>query len=231
MTQRTTIDREHLRRIGVIIKLPGRSGDYLTHDGLVRLAHEHGIESIETDLISWDPEARAAVVKATAKGSRGTYSDYGDACPDNVGRTIAGACVRMATTRAVSRSLRLYTGLGLTCSSELPGNAPQPAPEAPQRAADPEPQLTPLSMLRLAVKRDLGARTMAELDMLARYLRRVNDTNEPHWPGWAELEHDPDGPEWAMMRIQRMITQDGLHPPEILQAAIDEHTPREEATP
>lgn len=229
MTQRTTIDREHLRRIGVIIKLQGR--EYLTHDGLVRTAHDLGIESITTEIVSWDPEARAAVVRAVASGGRGTYSGIADASPENVGRAIASACLRMAETRAISRALRLYTGLGMTCTSELPGNAPQPAPEAPQRAADPEPQPTPLSMLRLAVKRDFEPQGMTELNMLARHLRRVNDTNEPFWCDWFALEEDPDGPEWAMMRIQRMITQEGLTPREILQAAIDEHTPREEATP
>jgi len=225
MTNRTTIDREHLKRIGVIISLQGRQ--YLTHDGLVRLAHDLGIESIKTEIISWDPETRAAVVIATAHGARGTYSGIGDASPENVGRAIASACLRMAETRAISRALRLFTGLGMTCTSELPGNAPQPATEAPQRDADPEPGPTPLSMLRVAVKRDLGARTMAELDMLARYLRRVNDTNDPHWLGWAELENDPDGPEWAMNKIQRLITQQGLKPSEILQEAIDQHTPKE----
>ncbi len=216
----STIDRDQLRRIGVIIKLQGR--EYLTHDGLVRLAHEHGIESIETRIESWDPEARAAVVTATAHGARGTYSGIGDANPSNVGRAIASACLRMAETRAVSRALRLYTGLGMTCTSELPGNAPQPA-EAPQRAEVPPPEPTPLDMLRQTVKGPMGAKSLSALDMLARYLRQVPDTNEPHWDTWRELEEDPDGPEWALARIGRLTTQEGIRPVEILQAALDAH--------
>ncbi len=216
----STIDRANLRKIGVIIKLQGR--EYLTHDGLVRLAHDHGIESIETRIESWEPGERAAVVTATAHGSRGTYTGIGDASPSNVGRAIASACLRMAETRAVSRALRLYTGLGMTCTSELPGNAPQ-AEEAPQRPAAPPPDPTPIDMLRSSVKGPIGARKRSELDMLARYVRQVPDTNEPHWQTWAELEADPEGPEWALARIGRMTAQEGIRPSEILQSAIDAH--------
>ena len=230
MSGNNQIDREQLARMGVIIRLNGKP--YLTHDGLLRVAHDNGLASIETELVSWDPEARAAVVKATAVGTRGTFSDYGDACPDNVNRAIASACLRMSSTRAVSRCLRLYTGIGLTCTSELPGNRPdasipqEPEPARPvkqhQAPAEDEP-LTPLMMLRSTVKDLIKARKVSELDMLARYFRQVNDTNEPYWENWKELEADEDGPEWALGRVRRLIAQEGLQPPEILQAAIDAH--------
>lgn len=225
------IDRKHLANIGVITMLQGRP--YLNHDGLLMVAHDNGLASIETELISWDPEARAAVVKATATGTRGTFSDYGDANPDNVNRAIASACLRMSSTRAVSRCLRLYLGIGLTCTSELPGNrgepreaqaAPavrQPAPQPPETLED--ENITPLAMLRTLVKGPIGARKVSELDMLARYFRRVPDTNEPMWDSWEELEADPDGPEWALGKVRRLTTQEGLKPNEILQAAIDAH--------
>jgi hypothetical protein len=225
------IDRKHLANIGVITMLQGRP--YLNHDGLLMVAHDNGLASIETELISWDPEARAAVVKATATGTRGTFSDYGDANPDNVNRAIASACLRMASTRSVSRCLRLYLGIGLTCTSELPGNrgearAPQSPPVAgesfAQSSETPEEQnITPLAMLRTLVKGPMEARLMSELDMLARYFRRVPDTGEPMWDSWQELEDDPDGPEWALGKIRRLTTQEGLKPKEILQAAIDAH--------
>ena len=41
--------------------------------------------------------------------------------------------------------------------------------------------------------------------------------------GDVELEDDPDGPEWALGKIRRLTTQEGLKPKEILQAAIDAH--------
>lgn len=135
------IDLDKLRARGGAIRLQGR--EYVTHSGLLWLAHDHGIESIETDLISWDRADRAAVVKATAIGSRGRFTGYGDADPSNVGRAIAGACLRMAETRAVNRALRLYTGLGMTSAEELPGGATRraaadaPAPRQPSAPAPP----------------------------------------------------------------------------------------------
>jgi len=108
-----------LKRSGAIIQLQGRS--YVTYKGLLWVAHRAGLESVDVELIEYDPESRRAIVKATVKGSRGTYSDIGDASPDNVGKLIAGATIRMASTRAQSRALRSMLGIGITSLSELPG--------------------------------------------------------------------------------------------------------------
>lgn len=133
------IDLDKLRKRGGIIRLQGK--DYVTHSGLLWLAHESGIEAIDTELVTWEPSRSAAVVRAVATGSRGRFTGYGDADPGNVGRTIASACLRMAETRAVNRALRLYTGLGMTSAEELPGPAARPMratqadAEAPPRRA------------------------------------------------------------------------------------------------
>ena len=134
------IDLKLMKKRGYIIKLQGR--EYTTHAGLLATAHEHGLEGIWVDMVSWDADKRAAVMKATAKGTRGTYTDYGDADPSNVGKNIATACIRMASTRASSRALRLYLGVGMTTFEELPGNAkpdptPPPAPDVPDEPAAP----------------------------------------------------------------------------------------------
>jgi hypothetical protein len=131
------IDLKLMRKRGYIIKLQGR--EYTTHAGLLATAHEHGLEGVWVDMVSWDADKRAAVMKATAKGARGTYQDYGDADPTNVGKNIATACIRMASTRASSRALRLYLGVGMTTFEELPGNSPAPAPkkEEPQPLTEP----------------------------------------------------------------------------------------------
>ena len=115
------IDLDYLRSIGAVIRLQGR--EYLTHPGLLRVAHENGLKSIETELLSWDREAWAAVVRARVVGERGIYTGLGDASPENVGKQVVGATLRMAETRAINRGLRLYTGLGMTTTDELPGDA------------------------------------------------------------------------------------------------------------
>ena len=107
-----------LEKAGAIIKLQGRK--YVTFKGLLWIAHQHGLESIDTDMVYHDPKERSAIFKATVKGSRGCFSDYGDACPDNVSGQIKKACVRMASTRAQARALRQYLGIGLCSLEELP---------------------------------------------------------------------------------------------------------------
>lgn len=115
----TKIDKDDLRRAGAIIKL--RNKEYTTHAGLLMVAHDNGLESLHVEMVSYDPTTREAVMKATVSGERGTYTDYGDASPKNVGTMIADACIRMASTRASSRALRFYLGVGMTCREELPG--------------------------------------------------------------------------------------------------------------
>ena len=133
-----------LRTSGAIIKLQGR--EYVTFRGLLYVAHQAGLERIDVDLVSWDESSRSAVCKATVTGSRGTFSDYGDASPSNVNRMIANACLRMSSTRSQARALRSYLGVGITTLEELPGDAP-----ARQEAA-PAPALDVAAAARYAVK-------------------------------------------------------------------------------
>lgn len=123
------INLDKLRRSKVIVKLQGR--EYVTFSGLLWTAHDNGLTSINTEIISWEPDARAAVVRAVVEGARGRFTAHGDANPDNVGRNIVGACLRMAETRATARALRCYLGIGATALSELPGEQPALTTEPP----------------------------------------------------------------------------------------------------
>ena len=117
-----------LRDSGGIIRLQGR--EYVTFRGLLFVAHEAGLESIDVKLVSWDPESRNAILMATVTGQRGTFTDIGDASPTNVNRMIANATIRMASTRAQARALRSFLGVGFTSLEELPGDRkPEPKPQ------------------------------------------------------------------------------------------------------
>ena len=140
MPAKMTIDLKYLWEIGAITNLQGR--DYQSPPGLLRVAHEHGLTSITNVLVSWDAGKRAAVMRCTVTGERGTYTAYGDANPGNVSKNIATATLRMAETRAVNRALRLYTGLGMTTTEELPGDHDdQETPAAPPKADKPAPKM------------------------------------------------------------------------------------------
>ena len=134
------IDLPYLRKMGAIIKLQGK--EYTTHQGLLYVAHQQGITSITTELVSEDTDKRRAVFKSTATGERGAFTGWGDADPSNVGKMIANAYLRMAETRSISRALRLYLGIGMTAYDELPGKeqeTPAIPPLAPEPVVEPEP--------------------------------------------------------------------------------------------
>jgi len=125
MTQNPTtkkqIDIQAMRRAGALIDLKGKT--YVTYKGLLWVAHQHGLASIEVEMVAWDPDRHEAIMKATIIGSRGTFTEYGDATKQNCGRMMHTCLPRMAATRAKSRALRDYLGIGICSLEELPGDS------------------------------------------------------------------------------------------------------------
>jgi hypothetical protein len=96
---------------------------YITHAGLLRLAHRKGCVGIETDLEkrASDPLINRWVFRAviyTSPNSVG-FVGYGDADPSNTSPLVRGAELRVAETRAVNRALRKAYGIGLCSVEEL----------------------------------------------------------------------------------------------------------------
>jgi hypothetical protein len=108
---------------------------YVTHAGLLRLAHRKHCSGIETRLEKQysDPSASRWVFKAIAYNSTLSkgFVGYGDADPSNVSSLVHGAEMRVAETRAVNRALRKAYGIGL-CSVEELGSVPRSHIPAPQ---------------------------------------------------------------------------------------------------
>jgi hypothetical protein len=101
---------------------------YVTHTGLLRLAHRNHCCGMQVETVEalCDAAAHRFVLKATvypAKDSAG-FVGYGDADPANVSALVRGAELRMAETRAVNRALRKAYGIGL-CSAEEIGSSPR----------------------------------------------------------------------------------------------------------
>ncbi len=96
---------------------------YVTHSGLLRIAHRRRCSSITTTLQKGvsDSVAGRWVFKATvykSPRSKG-FVGYGDADPSNVSSLVHGAEMRVAETRAVNRALRKAYGIGLCSVEEL----------------------------------------------------------------------------------------------------------------
>jgi hypothetical protein len=112
---------------------------YVTHAGLLRLAHRKHCSGIKTTLERRysEPSASRWVFRAIVYNScfsKG-FVGYGDADPSNVSPLVRGAEMRVAETRAVNRALRKAYGIGL-CSVEELGSFSAPTPPShPKQAA------------------------------------------------------------------------------------------------
>lgn len=105
-----------------IINLQGKS--YVTYEGLLDLAHQKGLQSIEVELIQIPTKENSmtAICKATAKTESNVYTDLGDASPQSVNSNIVPHLIRMASTRAKARILRDLTNIGMTAFEEISYN-------------------------------------------------------------------------------------------------------------
>jgi len=123
---------------GDLLYLDGRW--YVTHAGLLRLAHRNRCSGIRVQPLREFCDAAASrwVFKATVYKSAHSkgFVGFGDAEPSNVSSLVRGAEMRVAETRAVNRALRKAYGIGL-CSVEEIGSFP--APTAPTRATEKVP--------------------------------------------------------------------------------------------
>jgi hypothetical protein len=96
---------------------------YVTHAGLLRIAHRNGCFSLITEIEAAfsDVSVSRWVFKATvfkSPKSKG-FVGYGDADPSNVSSLVRGTELRIAETRAVNRALRKAYGIGICSVEEL----------------------------------------------------------------------------------------------------------------
>ena len=126
-----------LRDLTMMLKLSIRRGDllcldgkwYVTHSGLIRIAHRRRCCGIETcvEQQMTDVSSKRWVFRATVHtSSSNAFVGYGDADPSNVSYLVQGAEMRVAETRAVNRALRKAYGIGL-CSVEEIGSLAEPS--------------------------------------------------------------------------------------------------------
>ena len=128
--------------------MAGPGQDYVTFAELITEAHKRGFQGLSTELLDYKMDENVpvyAVVTATAKFESGTYEAIGDATRENTNRGIGPHLIRMASTRAMARALRVALGVGRTALEELGGGDPGETegtggardPEAPLREGTP----------------------------------------------------------------------------------------------
>lgn len=102
-----------------IIKLQGKS--YVTYEGLLDLAHQSGLKSIEVEILQVPKEENnmTAICQAIITTEDKIFVDIGDASPRSVNSALIPHIIRMASTRAKARALRDFTNVGMTAIEEL----------------------------------------------------------------------------------------------------------------
>ena len=119
---------------GEILCLSGKW--YVSHSGLLRIAHRRRCIGIDTEIEQHTTEASVGrwVFRATVHRSKSaSFVGYGDADPSNVSPRVHGSEMRVAETRAVNRALRKAYGIGICSVEEIGSFASQPASHAETR--------------------------------------------------------------------------------------------------
>jgi hypothetical protein len=97
--------------------------------GLLDLGHQKGIAQIEVvplQLPTTD-NGNFAICKATVVSKMGeSFTDIGDANPNNCSSKVSRHLLRLASTRAIARALRTFTNIGMTCLEEIDFADPSP---------------------------------------------------------------------------------------------------------
>ena len=122
---------------------PSTSRDPVVYADLLAKAHEEGLKSIQTELLTTpsDQNGHLAIVKATVEVERGRFEGLGDADPGAVEERFAPHLIRVAETRAKARALRDAVNVGVVSFEELDGVSPardsRPGSGAPAASRSP----------------------------------------------------------------------------------------------
>jgi hypothetical protein len=106
-----------------IVERQGKS--FVLYAGLLDLAHQNGLKSIQTELVQVPHESnnRVAIAIATVvlekESVQYTFTGIGDAAPNNVAPAMQTCLIRMAETRAKARALRDAVNVGVAALEEL----------------------------------------------------------------------------------------------------------------
>ena len=125
---------------GELLNFNGRW--YVSHSGLLRIAHRRRCVGIDTEIDLHTTEASVGrwVFRATVHKSKSTsFVGYGDADPSNVSFLVHGAEMRVAETRAVNRALRKAYGIGICSVEEIGSFAEPPQSSRESRKLPPQP--------------------------------------------------------------------------------------------
>lgn len=99
-----------------LVSLHGKP--FVRYVGLLAMAHEAGLVTLTTQIESHTAALVLASATATFQDGR-SFTEWGDATPENVGPQVRPHWMRMALTRAKARCLRDALNVGMVALEEL----------------------------------------------------------------------------------------------------------------
>jgi len=114
-----------------IVNIKGK--DAITYNGLRHMAHEKGLKSIETKILTFPDQTNnfTTIVHARVEmKDGGIFENIGDANKTNVSKMIEPHSIRMAGTRAIARCFRDCLNVDMVALEELSDDIQfEPTPE------------------------------------------------------------------------------------------------------
>jgi len=92
--------------------------DFIEYQGLLAMAHEHGLTDLAAEFISVTADVALAAAHAVFADGR-KFWEAGDATPNNVHQQVKAHFPRVALTRAKARVLRDALNIGMIAVEEL----------------------------------------------------------------------------------------------------------------
>ena len=127
-----------------LVERQGRT--FVLYAGILSLAHEMGLVSIETSLVQIPSEAnnRVAICTCVATFERDgvtrRFTGIADAAPNNVAPAMVNCVIRMAETRAKARALRDGINIAVAAFEELGEEDAYDAAPEERRSSVPRPR-------------------------------------------------------------------------------------------
>lgn len=110
--------------------------DFILFQGLLSIGHTIGLQSISVETLQYPNKnnGNMAICKAVSITKNGEiYQDIGDATPNNVNKLVANHILRVASTRAIARTLRLMCNIGITALEEIDDISDDAETQKPKR--------------------------------------------------------------------------------------------------
>jgi len=171
-----------------IIEIEGNQ--FVKYAGLLDLGHQKGISQIEVEPLQLPTKenGNSAICKATVISKSGeSFTDIGDANPGNCSSKVSKHLLRLASTRAIARSLRTFTNIGYTCLEELAdlndvvgsGSKTSSKPKAKKQTSKKPMAAKPAESKTKNNKSDSSAKSASKDDQIKTGDTNNSDGNEP----------------------------------------------------